>query len=755
MPTPSSPVHSSSSSGYVGWPGTIDKLGDTVSVRSFDESSAGGGGGGGGPAKSNSNSNGYERELQQAAEREMTRWTGRSTASDEYSTSNSSSLSRSSPEQRARAISAERRRPSSIPLDKRYNSIQSRLKPNVKVTEKADALNGDKYFATGSNPEPKQFLKPSISLRVPHSSDVGRPKVGALASSSRTAGTTARASAASLNLHNLFSADKRSQDDPWASDGISQPSASPKSNDSKSSSGYARPNDINELAYPEFKNGLQDNGFRVYGVVPSRPDPVTRHRSDSPRRAQPEVVATRHRSASPHVPTEQAVAANNHLSPPHRPIPAKGYRGLIDKTKDVPSLMDAMDSDNSSRATSTYSSAPPSQAGGPSNGRSYRDRPNEGDSDSDVFDGVSISKESDVFDNLSWSSPRKAARSRLSLPARIAEEGEHEVGAPDPDFKVVKLGGGLTAIQTSEFGFSKRRTASDYDENLTNSDVDQYGYAKTPSFHEMLNAGMRMDNSLIGIDGNLGNGAKRRPDPPSKKVVREDPTSSESDSSLFTDPHDDGYPMADGDLSEYYIPQSEMKKVLAKYRRMTDHINVDLSLDDFDREEDEHKAFALFEMRSRIMEKDIERGLERQGGTVPVDDLVLTAYHRSAHRVRDAVIVCKAWRDGASPKDVINAARLTQRDVRTYYIKRPVRGDSSKSSDAASTFSGYSGYAASSRYWWEPVKWIDDTDFLLHRCPSLGPRNMRGSEMFTIGDCQSILLKLTNEQCLVSMPFRL
>ena len=32
-----------------------------------------------------------------------------------------------------------------------------------------------------------------------------------------------------------------------------------------------------------------------------------------------------------------------------------------------------------------------------------------------------------------------------------------------------------------------------------------------------------------------------------------------------------------------------------------------------------------------------------------VDDLVLTPTSQASHRIRDAVIVSKAWRDGASP----------------------------------------------------------------------------------------------------------
>ena len=76
-------------------------------------------------------------------------------------------------------------------------------------------------------------------------------------------------------------------------------------------------------------------------------------------------------------------------------------------------------------------------------------------------------------------------------------------------------------------------------------------------------------------------------------------------------------------------------------------------LTEFESLVDTKKAFALFEMRSRIMETDIDRGLERRGGTNVVDDIVLTPYFQAAHRVRDAVIVSKAWRDGATPKDVV------------------------------------------------------------------------------------------------------
>lgn len=536
--------------------------------------------------------------------------------------------------------------------------------------------------------------------------------------------------------------------------------------------------------------------------------------------------------------TKDALAAQDHFTPPSHTAyaAAKGFVGLLDKTKDVPSLLDDSDSLSSSKATSVLwetASIPPekdnvleqhyqhhssygnnksSSSSSSHNSGHYKDpvhspsnhnRPRherETDNDSDVFDGLSA-KESDVFDNLSnvdgWSgvgsgsgrnqsnlmSPRKSALRKpfTPVPERIAEEeglnpeDDEDANASHlGDFKLVMLKGGLAAIQTNETGFSNRQTASDFDDNLTSSEVDQYGFCKTPAFHEMLKAGTARDNSLKGIHGNIGTKQSRPTGPTSRdygtlgaaprtatmdedwnhyhhsndrvnqshKSFVVDGTPSETGSSLFTDPYDaEGRLSIDGDLSEYYIPRSDMKKVLKAYRVLADIVRADVSLAEFEREEDEHKAFALFEMRSRIMEKDIERGLERRGGTVVVDDIVTTPYHRASHRVRDAVIVSKAWRDGASPMDVVHTARLTRRDL-VHYIKRPYRPSPRANQQQQDH--------PLPRFTWEQVTWLDDTDFMLYRCPSLGPRHMRGSEMFTIGDCQSILLKLTNDRCNVS-----
>ena len=450
--------------------------------------------------------------------------------------------------------------------------------------------------------------------------------------------------------------------------------------------------------------------------------------------------------------TQDVLERNDRMVPPFRTFSSSlGYHGMLDKTMDVPCLMDDADSESmaSSRATSTFSSFiqsnldPPARTATTFSSPIRRFSPFASDElnsfrspgeDSDVFDGVST-RESDIFDGLSNSDIKSKSspspkRSRGSYPVSIAEEEEEE-----EEVQIVLLGGGLSAIQTNRKGFVGRRTASDYDENLTNSDVDQFGFSATPGFNEMLSAGWWQDNSLLGIKSNFG----------TSKIQRnpvEEVTASESGSSLFTDPYQrEECSNIEGDLSEYAISPSQMKLLVRKYRKLSEKVNMDMSLEEFEQEEDEHKAFALFEMRSRIMEKDIERGLERCGGTVVVDDIVLTSYNRTAHRIRDALIVSKAWRDGARPEDVANAAVLTRRHDLTFFIRRPVAANT-----AVDILAGRNPWMQ--QCWWEPVKWMDDTAFGQFRCASLGPRHMRGVEMFTIGDCQSMLLKLTNERCI-------
>jgi hypothetical protein len=199
--------------------------------------------------------------------------------------------------------------------------------------------------------------------------------------------------------------------------------------------------------------------------------------------------------------------------------------------------MDDVNSDTSSRATSAHTQ-------------------------SDVFDGLSVTQ-SDVFDNLP--SPR---RTQVSMPEQIKEEEDEE---EDDDFKVVTLGGGLTVIQSSAHGFSNRATASDYDDNLTNSDVDNHGFARTPDLKQMLTAGTTADSALSGIHGNIGT----RPMPTQEK---ESPSDNETGSSVFSDPYVNSCMDLDGDLAEYYIDPFEMKKVLRRYRELAEVSNVDMSL---------------------------------------------------------------------------------------------------------------------------------------------------------------------------------
>jgi hypothetical protein len=365
----------------------------------------------------------------------------------------------------------------------------------------------------------------------------------------------------------------------------------------------------------------------------------------------------------------------------------KGYRGFIEKTKEVPSLMDHDSEDNSSsRATSVVSSVSPSKP--------RRTPPD--DAVSDVFDGISVA---------SSSYPPVT-----SYPPKIAEEDDDdEISYLPADentpFPLVHLPGGLTTIQTTPHDYYQRRTAHDFDDHLTNSDISSSnGFVRLPGLEQMRTAGMRRDSALRGIHGNF----------PERSPVGH----TKWDAAAAAEEWED-----------YSIDPVVMKRVLFHYRTLSSEECADAyTVEDQERLEDERKAFALLEMRSRVMESDLERGLERRGGSFFVDDLVLTEYHRMAHRIRDAVIVSKAWRDGATPQDVVHTALLTRR-AWSHCIARP---------DGQ----------------WEMVRWLDDTDFMQYRCPSLGSRHLHGFEMFTIGDCQSMLLKLTNERCVVSLVDR-
>jgi hypothetical protein len=447
--------------------------------------------------------------------------------------------------------------------------------------------------------------------------------------------------------------------------------------------------------------------------------------------------------------TEASLAMKDQLEPPHRTFNASnafGFRGFLDKTQDVPNLMDDLESDSASAAsaaTSRHSSAisgaydvQKTNKGGryissfsrPSNRQqqqrvimeekdagSSMDRD---DADSDVFDGiVGQGRNNANFDETD--------QGILGATSRAAME----------KINLALLGGGLTTIQTTVDDFANRKTASDFDETLTNSDYDQYGFAKIPAFHEMAVAGMsRHDRSLSSQSLMFATPSERAKELIERQRQRDNRmTGSESGSSLFSDhyPTEEWGKKVAGDLSKYYVHPEQMKILVKKFRKMSRDRYPQLNYEDLELEEDATTAFALSEMRSRIMEKDIERGLERRGGTTVVDDIVTTPFFKAALRVRDAVIVAKAWRDGATPQDVINTSLLTRRGEMTYYIPRLV----SSSRGAA-------------KYTWEEVTWVDDSELSRYRCHSIGPRHLKGAEMFTIGDCQSILLKLCNERCI-------
>lgn len=536
------------------------------------------------------------------------------------------------------------------------------------------------------------------------------------------------------------------------------------------------------------------------------------------RRRQAVAGVMRGMSTTPQPPTEAALALNDSFSPPTRTFHAaasKGFRGLLDKTQDVPNLMDGIDSDSLESSGRASSNAPSSFTSGPPG--VYRDararlmpRVREEDcmtrdSESDVFDEISKYSigDSEPFEGISTSDSKQSMyeirdanpfegisqtvvqESKASLrelrETASSVERRHKERPSAPNVKVVLLGGGLTTIQTTNADFSNRISASDFDECLTNSDIDEYGQIRIPSFKEMAAAGRSPNDnaSVIDMPVPVGNSFSRdnkshenfesfdAPGRLSTSLLHEHTQTGgdnmvgqsftafehenhqnnrggiagsdiykDDESAFFSDFYSADEVGCDGDLSEYYVQPSMVKRLVRRYRKMC---RVTMSncknYDELDRAEDEKKVFALFEMRSRIMEKDIERGLERRGGTSVVDDLVTTPTNRRAMRIRDAVIVSKAWRDGAAPMDVVNTARLTQRDQRSYFIKRrnhlPHRGD-----------------IKMPPYHWEEVAWIDDTDFMQYRCPSLGARHLHGTEMYTIGDCQSILLKLTNEACI-------
>jgi hypothetical protein len=722
---PSSPSRSDSSGGYVGWPGTQDKRGGTVAIQSsYEDSDIG----------QSLNRKKYQEELEENVDNEITIWMDDEPSFGEFSDKSSSPSSR-----------------------RRIEHPQFDVKEELQGVHEQDENPADFHLAAAVAYAAAAAASPMANNQAPQYAMSSTP-VSSRVEKARSNNYNAYGDGPPQELHaahNVVSP----MTDSWGAN------TSPESLDgesldgiSKTSSAYFNANDVARSMSSGKKN-------HVFGVGHNR---------------QAAASVMRMTNRVPQPPTEETLALNDHWRPPHRTFNATnavGFRGLLDKTKDVPNLMDDMDSDSaSSRATSTHSSMALSAANIPSSYRSglsnramnkLRTAQEEREEDileqasSDIFDGVRGARvpsgdasipESDVFDDLSAGagsniySLRGAAQQKSRAHTGKREINNNHAGNSDPEEKkteslnLVLLGGGLTTIQTTANDFSNRITASDFDDNLTHSDYDQYGFARIPGFHQMASAG-KTGSSLPSL-GQRSDHNLNRP----STMTSTSHAGSESGSSLFSDPYpkEEWGQNVSGDLSKYYVHPDEMKKLVRKFRKMCKIRSADLSYDDLDREEDATTAFALSEMRSRIMEKDIERGLERRGGTTAVDDIVLTPYNRAASRIRDAVIVSKAWRDGASPRDVINTSILTCRAERAYFIKRPIQRRGQRWHPGTSELSG-------PRYTWEEVAWVDDTDFTQYRCTSLSPRHMRGFEMFTIGDCQSILLKLSNERCLVGI----
>lgn len=685
--TPASPSHSnvsSSSSGYVNWPGTQDKRGKTVALESsYDDSSVG---------ASAFHRKYYDEELEENA------------ASDDMKLS---------------------KRNQRDPVGEKFNPrgskhVQHLVEPKEGTADfhlAAVVADANVNLRSTRSPTEVDNLNISSHISASHRHD-GTKNSGRFTPYSQNgpnsiSGTTA---SGALSINELFSSRQSeisrgpmielTREDPWDIDTSDYPPSSPGTRVSENSSAFFQTNwnDVStEYRHLDPQYGVQTNTRGAASII---------------RRKQNE----------PQPPTQAALETQNNFVPPHRTFNATnvpGFRGYLDKTKDVPNLMDDADSDSIATSANTSDNMP--QLVSQSNRPKARVRRSKGS----VLSRREIDEESDVFEGI-LQDKKVLNENKSSLLSRRSKFEKRHVTKPtgnDENLNIVMLGSGLSTIQTPRSEYDNRNGPNEFDDNLTNSDFDQYGFSKTPTFGQLMSRDPKISHYVT---------------PPSMQHRRGD-----FDAGIIEtrNSHDDISDINEGtnyisqiDLMKYQVDPSLSKTLVHAYRSFADERTSSMTALAYENEEDATKAFALSEMRSRIMEKDIERGLERQGGTTIVDDLVLTPYNQTAYRVRDAVIVCKAWRDGASPNDVVTAHNMTRQHERSYYVKRPVQ------MRASTRFRG--NFTDLTRaYKLEKVKWLDDTDFMQIRCPSMGPRSMRGFEIFTIGDCQSILLKLTNEQC--------
>jgi len=390
--------------------------------------------------------------------------------------------------------------------------------------------------------------------------------------------------------------------------------------------------------------------------------------------------------------TEEALRSLDSRNAPPRggaSMNFRGYSGFLDKTKDVPNLMDDESVASTSLDTAAYSvDGNRNTSMGlvlPSITETSRNAPRSSPPSSNFDSG------SDVFDGLQSST----GSMRLSALRR-------------DDF--------FRQQDTSQNSFSQHTNGSSH------QPFDAFPDDQFEPFSTEFNPFAAHRDSSGGIN--------------STRSGAEFVDPSLDISSLHAEESESDYESVQ-DLSIYYVDPDLVRKMVRAFRKIcTSQMEINSSIDmlsEFESLVDTKKAFALFEMRSRIMETDIDRGLERRGGTNVVDDIVLTPYFQAAHRVRDAVIVSKAWRDGATPKDVVTAHLLTRRSAKAYSVPRLIERIRRPDNPFYK------------QYWLEEVHWLDDTDFMMMRCQSLEAGTMKGFEMFTIGDCQSILLKMTSD----------
>ena len=390
-------------------------------------------------------------------------------------------------------------------------------------------------------------------------------------------------------------------------------------------------------------------------------------------------------------PTEEALRLNNSRSAPPRPggsAALKGYRGFIDKTRDVPNLMDDLDSEantslgtNAERRALGLSLPPASKPSMRYSGSGLPPCPSSVassnvDSGSDVFEGIAGSSVPSITSSA-ISGQRLAAAVTNNL-TRGPQSFISEYESFDPK------------MNRNPFRQQQKQAQSRQASNTLGRKVDFVDPSLNLSAVSKGSEGAFSQHDIVDLDD-------------------------------FVDDIQD--------LSMYCVSPESVRLMVRAFRKMcTMQMEIssceDTMLSEFEELVDTKKRFALFEMRSRIMETDIDRGLERRGGTNVVDDIVLTPYFQAMHRVRDAVIVSKAWRDGATPKDVVTAHLLTRRSAKSHFVKRPIQRIRRP------------GAPSYPQFWLEEVLWLDETDFAMMRCQSLGAGTMKGFEMFTIGDCQ-------------------